>query len=422
MAVEPRAIRDGLISPADWESLGAIQRKHFYRTVSRAEAAGVPLLEFIQMDRGQRVQASLADRGPTFWTGDRVELLRNAYADGKSRDYIASALGVSPQNVNAAASRFGIRRRDYRRVRHVREEFNYPPQGLDHNGHGHRRFYVYAYLRTDGTPHYIGKGTGRRAWQAHSRPGPNGGICDRTPRDPNRIRLLAVGLTNRESLAFERDLIALLGRIEDGGCLYNFSDGGESPRHNSRTRERLSRIAKARGMPRSTVEAASRKKQQRHAKKLGIEADDYLTMTPEQRSHMNGWLRYNDWASITDYQAAFAGGSAARRIEVNAGANDQNEIRSAERYGIPLKDYKSMNLGERCRVKAWLRANPDRTYNDYVNSKTRGRNSEETAAHYGIPLDEYLGMSDQIRRRTKKWLCDNPSKTYQDYRRLRPES
>ena len=416
MSPLPRAVADGLLSLDDWAPLTATQRKHIYRTEARAKAAGVPLLDFLQMDRGQRIQASLSDRAPSVWTEEKVQQLRQAYANGDSRDDIAVALGINPATVNAAASRFGIRRRDHRAPRHVREEFNYLPQDLNHRGHGSRRFYVYAYLRTDGTPHYIGKGTGRRAWQAHTRPGPKGGICDRTPRDPNRIRLLAVGLTNSESLSFEQDLISILGRVEDGGCLFNFTDGGESPNHSPRTRRRLSTIAKARGIPRSTIEAAARNSKLRQAEKLGVDFDSYLAIPRQQRDHMNEWLRYNKGSSVADYQAAFSAGSAARRKAVSAAANDKSETDSAENFGIPLQIYRDMSANERKRVKGWLKADASRTFDDYLHSKKRGRNSEETAAHYGIPLDLYLEMPDQVRRRTKKWLRENPGKTFEDYR------
>lgn len=398
-----------------WAELSPNQKKHFFRTYQRAKAAGIPFQEFLQLDRSARIRVSLEGRGPSIWTEERIAWLRSCYENQVPAAIIAQDLGISTLSVSSIAARFGIKRSDYKQQKHTQIIFSYGAQAISHQGNGAKRFYVYAYLRTDGTPHYIGKGTGRRAWQPHTRPGPRGGVVDRTPRDPNRIRLLAVGLTNQESLEMERDLISLLGRIEEGGCLYNFSDGGESPNHSAASRRRMSRHAKARGTPRSTIEAAVLKRKLRHAQRLGIEPDAYLAMPGKEQRHMNSWLRYNDWATIADYQAAFAQGSEARRRDVNAAANESSEIRSAERYGIPLIAYKAMGTNERSRVKAWLKADPTRTYSNYLNEKQRGRNSSEVAAHYGIPLDEYLQMPDQVRRRTKKWLRDNPGKTYQEY-------
>ena len=80
------------------------------------------------------------------------------------------------------------------------------------------KYYVYGYFREDGTPYYIGKGCGGRAWSKyHSIAVPPG----------DRIRILADGLTNEEALEWETDLIALLGRKCIGtGCLQNKSAGG----------------------------------------------------------------------------------------------------------------------------------------------------------------------------------------------------
>lgn len=82
-----------------------------------------------------------------------------------------------------------------------------------------RRFYVYAYLREDGTPYYIGKGLGRRAWSAHKR----GGV-DLRPTNKAQIVVLATDLTEDQAFAWERDLIELL---RDVSRLENKTSGGQ---------------------------------------------------------------------------------------------------------------------------------------------------------------------------------------------------
>ena len=66
------------------------------------------------------------------------------------------------------------------------------------------RFYVYAFLREDGTPYYIGKGTGNRAWSKSRRNSP--------PADTSRIIILKGSLTETEAFDEERRLIQLHGR------------------------------------------------------------------------------------------------------------------------------------------------------------------------------------------------------------------
>ena len=91
-------------------------------------------------------------------------------------------------------------------------------------------FYTYAYLREDRTPYYIGKGSGRRAYEKHKR----GKIKDFRPKklngslDIDRILILKKNLTEEQSLKHEEYMISVYGRKDNGsGILRNLTDGGE---------------------------------------------------------------------------------------------------------------------------------------------------------------------------------------------------
>lgn len=81
-------------------------------------------------------------------------------------------------------------------------------------------FYVYAYLREDGTPYYIGKGSSLRAWKSHE---------IKLPKNRKQsIIFLETNLTEIGSLALERFYIRWYGRKDLGtGILRNMTDGGD---------------------------------------------------------------------------------------------------------------------------------------------------------------------------------------------------
>ena len=81
-------------------------------------------------------------------------------------------------------------------------------------------YYVYQYLRSDGTPYYIGKGHGNRARsKAHN---------VHLPKDQTRIVMIKENMLETDALAMEIELIAKYGRKDIGtGILRNLTNGGE---------------------------------------------------------------------------------------------------------------------------------------------------------------------------------------------------
>jgi hypothetical protein len=93
------------------------------------------------------------------------------------------------------------------------------------------KYYVYLYLRDNGTPYYCGKGKGKRAYRKGS---------------PNTVKLVATHLTESEAFELEKRLIKLYGRKDLGsGILNNRTDGGEGSSGAVRSSEFRLRVSTA---------------------------------------------------------------------------------------------------------------------------------------------------------------------------------
>ena len=84
------------------------------------------------------------------------------------------------------------------------------------------KYYTYAYLREDGTPYYIGKGSGKRAFIKGNHK------VSLPPKE--RILLLKEQLTELEAFTHEEYMISVFGRKDNNtGILLNRTDGGDGP-------------------------------------------------------------------------------------------------------------------------------------------------------------------------------------------------
>jgi hypothetical protein len=128
-----------------------------------------------------------------------------------------------------------------------------------------KTYYTYLWLREDGTPYYVGKGSGKRAFEKH----------DKLTPPPDSARIL-IEYYSIESEAYEAEafLVQFYGRKDlKTGCLRNMSDGGRGGLNPSKETREKQRAAKLRYHPRYWL-----------GKKRPGNGRNLLEIPPKQRS------------------------------------------------------------------------------------------------------------------------------------------
>jgi hypothetical protein len=182
-------------------------------------------------------------------------------------------------------------------------------------------FYTYLWLRYDGTPYYVGKGKGKRAWRHLTYPYP--------PQDVSRI-LVEYHDSEQNALFVEKYLIAFWGRKDLGtGILLNRTDGGEGiPTLSPETRVKMSengllgRTSKQRSDAlRNTLAKMTPEQRSENARKAGRASQ--LARTDEQRREFGiKWGQVNrDTRTPEQWDEFRRKGLAARRASSTAEKN-----------------------------------------------------------------------------------------------------
>ena len=245
-------------------------------------------------------------------------------------------------------------------------------------------FYTYAYLRqSNGTPWYIGKGFGDRAWKKH------GSDNYRWSPPPNeRILFLKWDLNEEEAFAHEIYLIGVYGLERDGGILAgNQTYGGEG--------------ASGYVQPRDVVE--SKASVQRTINRAQTTAERWFAATDRQRASYLMYESKNLGFSFDDWMAGL-------RVERDYSQQVQvlrrtQALKAQEQYGVDPEEWLQKPRNERLAAMAWINNHPGSNYQDYVNrvdphgtAASSLNRMRKGAERNNVPFNVWSKLSERARK------------------------
>ena len=101
--------------------------------------------------------------------------------------------------------------------------------------------------------------------------------------------------------------------------------------------------------------------------------------------------------------------------------------KAAEKYGIPLDFYLTLDMPRRGALKNWLDRHPDENYQVYFDYEARSKIEDEanqrrgearsrrTAIRVGVPVEVWLNWDRDDRCRYRAWLGSDPERNYEGY-------
>ena len=214
-------------------------------------------------------------------------------------------------------------------------------------------FYTYAYLREDGTPYYIGKGKGNRAYSKHRK-------HIKVP-NKNKILILKNNLTEKEAFKHEIYMINIFGRKDLGsGILINLSDGGDGVsgykhtelskhkmKHSKRptmlkeTKEKISKTLK--GRKKSPLTEEQKKKISETKKKLFKEGKYKTPNGMSGKTHKEETKKKMSDIMKIKHNSQIASQSRMKKVMIN-GTIYNSRKEAIEKTGISWRQYEKLKI------------------------------------------------------------------------------